>query len=253
MDILNKAKLLPIGYGYDLRTKDRNPLSILIHTTNGAKGSSYLSERNYIYMSDKITAHYLIGKEGQQTQFLDPYIYRAWHAGAVNNALFNNNNSIGIENHYTLGEQWTLLMHNSLTVLVKELCVRYSITSSDKIERHRTVAIPKGRKIDPSGFLDEEFIAWRESLFSVEKPISIIYKVISDTVNIRSSPHIAKDNIVGSLSKGDIFESIATKIDENGTYIHGINTWAHLTKGVHNDKAVDGLGFVHISNLTIIN
>jgi len=248
---LDKSKL-GLGNGWDYRQLS-NPKSIIVHSTNGAKGSTYYSEARYIYTSKKISAHYIVGKEGQITQFLDTML-RAWHAGAVNDPRFNNNNSIGIECHYTPGEGiWTKDMHDALTWIVQTLSIKHKILLPDLIETHRRVAIPKGRKIDPSGFTDTEFYVWRNRLFEIPtaKPF-IRYKVIADIAKIRTSPRIADNVVPLRLTKGDIIESEATKVDENGTYINGINTWAHITRGKHNGITIDGLGFTHTSNLTIV-
>lgn len=254
IQVRNKAQLKGIGSGYDNRTRGVKPISIIIHSTNGRKGTAYISELNYILGSDVIAAHYLVGKQGQITQILDPK-YRAWHAGAVNDSRFNNNNSIGIECHYTPGEGiWPIAMHEALTFLVKKLISDYTI---QLVDTHRKLAIPKGRKIDPSGFEDAEFYVWRARLFApdvVEIPAPKLYryKVISPEVNIRTAPRIDPTNIVGTLVKGDIFESAAIKTDEKGIYIHGINTYAHLTKGITRGRVVDNLGFVHQSNLVLL-
>lgn len=248
--MLNKASF-GVGKGWDYR-QGVNPKSIIVHTTNGARFSSYTSEANYIYTTPKISAHFLVGKQGQITQFLDPLTMRAWHAGAVNDPRFNNNNSIGIEVHYTPGEGiWTQAMHDALTWLVKTLTTKHNIVSPDLIDTHRRVAIPKGRKIDPSGFEDAEFYVWRSRLFEAPVKQFTTYRVVVDAARIRTSPQIA-DNIVGKVTKGDTFESEATKVDENLQYVNGINTWAHLTRGTHNGIKIDGLGFVHTSNLTIV-
>ncbi len=250
--MLNKA-LHGIGNGFDRRTSNVRPISIIIHTTNGNYGSSYEKEREFIYNAKGIGAHFLVGKQGQITQFLDTNL-RAWHAGTVNDQRFNNNNSIGIECHFTIGEYWTKLMHDALTELVLYLISANKIAGPSLIETHRKVAYPAGRKIDPSGFPDDEFYVWRNGLFIKQAPIvhEIKYKVISQEVNIRQSPKVAPNNISGALYKGDIFYSQALKIDEDGKSIHGINTWAHVTKGISKGKPVDGLGFVHTSNLIIV-
>lgn len=249
--VLNKA-LHGVGNGWDYRSG--SPKSIIVHTTNGARFSQYSSEANYIYTTKKISAHFLVGKEGQITQFLDPLTQRAWHAGAVNDPRFNNNYSIGIEVHYTPGEgAWTKAMHDALTWLVQDLCKKYKIALPELVDTHRKVAVPKGRKIDPSGFGDAEFYVWRARLFEVPKTLPYIkYRVIVPSARIRTSPQINATNIVGSVTRDDIFESEATKIDENLEYVYGINTWAHITRGTHNGIRIDGLGFVHTSNLTII-
>src|SRR5437870_1429708 len=131
--MLNKS-LFGIGKGWDYRTLNANPKTLIIHTTNGAKFSNYKSEANYIYTTPKISAHFLVGKEGQITQFLDTLTMRAWHAGAVNDPRFNNNNSIGIECHYTPGEGvWTKAMHDALTWLVQNLSKKHSILQPELI------------------------------------------------------------------------------------------------------------------------
>ena len=177
-------------------------------------------------------------------------------AGAVFDSRFNNNNSIGIECHYTPkdgGEgAWTSAMHEALTELVKMLIKKHNITSPDMIETHRRVAVPKGRKIDPSGFSDVDFYVWRLLLF--QKPVEplITYRVIKPEINVRYSPRADIDNIVGSLFMGETIQSVVLKKDEAGQSIRGINTWAHLTHGSRNGRPLDGLGFVHTSNLTIV-
>lgn len=250
--LLNKAAF-GVGKGWDYR-QGAIPKSIIIHTTNGQRYSSYKSEANYIYTTPKISAHYLIGKQGQITQFLNPLTMRAWHAGAVNDPRFNNNNSIGIECHYTPGEGfWTEQMRQALSWLVQMLAKKHLIALPELVDTHRRVAIPKGRKIDPSGFEDAEFYVWRNRLFEVPKTIPYIrYKVIVANARVRTSPQINATNIVGSVSKGDVIESEATKVDEHLQYIDGINTWVHVTRATHDGKRIDGLGFVHSSNLTIV-
>lgn len=251
------ASKLGIGHGFDRRTSGVKPKTLLIHTTNGRIGSSYDAEADFIYNSTAIKSHYLVGKKRNQiTQFLDIQ-YRAWHAGAVNDNRFNNNNSVGIENHYTPGEgAWPFEMHQNLDDLVRMLIKDLNITSPEFIETHRKVAIPKGRKIDPSGFPDAEFYLWRARLFEDKKPPFTRYIVIKPEVNIRTSPsipiHNPDSNIVGTLVKGDVFESEALKVDEYGIYVHGINTWAHLTRGTTRGKSVNNLGFVHTSNLRVV-
>lgn len=145
-----------------MRTTPKTRLSVVIHSTNGNKGSSYAAEKNYIYNSYDISAHFLIGKDGTITQFLPLKEYRAWHAGLVNDQTYSNENSIGIECHYTPGENTNLpLMYKALTDLVQYLKTAYQITG---IQTHRAIAIPKGRKIDPSFWTDQEFADWKASL-----------------------------------------------------------------------------------------
>ncbi len=240
-----------IGTGWDYR-QNASPKSILVHTTNGNLWTQFDSEVRYLYYSNVVGSHYIIGKQGQVVQLLHPR-YRAWHAGAVYDSRYNNNNSIGIEVHYTPGEgSWTSLMYQRLTELVRQLKMEYKIFSTELVERHRRVAIPAGRKIDPSGMTDVRFQVWRNGLFSYDMHTLIQYRVIKPEVNVRQSPCIRPDNIAGSLLAGDTFYSAAIKQDECGGNVNGITTYAHVTHGYSRDKPVDGLGFVHTSVLTII-
>ena len=253
MEILDKSTH-PVGTGWDRRTIAM-PKSIVIHTTNGAKGSDYSSELRYIYDSPNIGAHYLVGKTGKVTRLLHPK-YRAWHAGAVNDARFNNNNSIGIECHYTPrngGEGvWPIAMRLALTTLVQELLAEYPHITKDQIETHRRVATPPGRKIDPSGLTDVEFYTWRDSLQYHNIVRMTRYRVVSRAVNIRTAPRSDIQNIVGTLFFGNIFESSVLKYDEAHESIRGINTWAHISQMLSGDSKNTNLGFVHTSNVTIV-
>lgn len=240
--LLDKTKR-GVYNGWDYREYSY-PQTIVIHTTNGRYNSSYASEAGYLYSAYNVSAHFLVGKLGQVTRFLDPRIHRAWHAGAVVTQRWNNNNSIGIECHYTPGEgTWPIAMKDALTELVQMLMREYAITLITNIDTHRKIAIPAGRKIDPSGFPDNEFYAWRDTLGMKQ------YRVTNFAVNVRQSPKRDNNNIAGVIYAGDIFYSAALKQDENGEYISGKNTWAHVTKGISKGKPIDGLGFVHTSVL----
>ena len=260
----NKAKRIPYDpktpCGYMPRPLGRvHVRSIIVHTTNGKKGTTLASEANYICNSRAISAHYLIGKQGEIIQFLDPSFYIAYHAGCVRSTLFTNVFAIGIEMHNTPTEgPCTILQIEALTWLVKQLYEKYTIPELN-IETHRKVAVycpghklagQTGRKIDPSGLPDSIFYSWRAALYN--KPTMTKYKVVASKVNIRTSPQINDTNIVGQLVFGDTFESVATVKDELGQTISGKNTWMHLTKGTHNGMRLDGLGFIHASNLIIV-
>lgn len=214
-----KNKRYPVGYGYDKRTVTISK-SILIHTTNGNKGSTFESEADYITNSRLISAHYLVGKQGQVVEFFDPSVYRAWHAGAVNDQRYNNNNSIGIENHYALGDVWTDVQRKSLSDLCKQLISVYGINSPLLIERHRQVAIPLGRKIDPSGFSDYEFELWRGGLFK--------YSIISESANVRNVPMIPS-TIVKVLTRGSIIQGL--EITDSKIFLGGTSKWIHTSDG----------------------
>lgn len=260
----NKAKRIPYSpyksCGYQPRPIGRLDIrSVIVHTTNGQKGSTFQAEANYICNSRAISSHYLIGKQGQIVEFLNPIGYIAYHAGCVKSTTFSNPFAIGIEMHNTpLEGPCPTLQLEALDWLVRRLVEQFAIKETN-IETHRKVAVyckgnalvgKTGRKIDPSGFPDSIFYAWRSSLYN--KPTMVELKVVATVVNIRTSPQVNDTNIVGKLTYGNTFKSSAILKDELGQVISGTDKWAHLTEGERNGIKLDGLGFVHMSNLNII-
>lgn len=257
----DKTKAIPYDpekdCGYQPRPKGiLIPRSIIIHTTNGKKGTTLASEARYIRYSRDIAAHYLIGKHGEIIQFLDPRLWIAYHAGCVKATLWSNVYAIGIEMHNTPTEgHITQAMQGSLDTLVRHLMAQFTIPAIN-IDTHRNVAVfckghklagKLGRKIDPSGFPDNEFYAWRNQLTA---PTVMKFRVTNARgVNVRQSPQVNNTNIAGVLEYNDVFISDVLKDDELNQVINGSKQWAHILKGMSNGKSVDNLGFVHLSNL----
>lgn len=161
--IRDKTKKLPILKGYSTRRNFLGAYGIVIHSTHGGKGSSFENEINFLLSSTSVSAHYIISREGVIVNLV-PVQYCAWHAGRVfsNMKNYSNDNSIGIELHYTPGEDKNLPKQKAaLTDLCKYLMDTYPVVG---IKTHREIAKPHGRKIDPSNYTDEEFEVWRASL-----------------------------------------------------------------------------------------
>ncbi len=260
----NKAARIPynpkVPCGYQPRPTGRLDIRAIIgHTTNGKIGSTFHQEAEYLANSRKVSAHYLVGKDGRIAQILDPLLYLAYHAGCVKSTAFSNLFSVGIEMHNTPAEgHITVAQQESFWWLVNELRIHFNI-QRQYIETHRNVAVycrdhplagRLGRKIDPSGLSDGEFYTKRDMLYLI--PPQAVYKVKAASVNVRQSPGIEDNNIAGVLYYGDVFTSSVLKLDENGQYINGVNTWAHVTHGESRGKVVDGLGFVNTSNLILV-
>ncbi|HEY1016982.1 MAG TPA: peptidoglycan recognition family protein, partial [Herpetosiphonaceae bacterium] len=176
---------LPVGNGYDARPNGLGPESVVLHTTNGHHGSSFAAEARYLATAAGVGAHYLVGKQGQIVELLPPG-WRAWHAG---NALWTwrNSVSIGIECHFTPGEAWPLAGTAALTWLVRRLQATYQIPAA-RIATHRTVALPAGRKQDPSFWTDAQFGAWLAALSLPVVPALPRYEVVTAGANVRSGP-----------------------------------------------------------------
>jgi len=167
-----KAQRYPVGHGYSMRPGD--PVSVVVHSTEGAQGQTLSSAASYIYTSSAISAHYLIGRSAEIIEFLNPNQYAAWHAGNAQSAYLNEN-SIGIECLHAKGENWPAAQKDALAWLLQQLCTNYAIPST-LIDTHGQVAIagPYIRKIDPTNWAHADFILWRDALFAPEpKPYRV--------------------------------------------------------------------------------
>ena len=202
---------LPVGVGWSMRPGGIRPTTIVIHTTSAAaKNTTFNAEARYLYNSRAVSAHYLNGKESQIVQFLHPDL-EAWHAGAALTA-YQNLHSIGIENHVSLGEQWTPAQHDSLTWLVKRLMAQYAIAPS-QIETHRRVALPGPniRKHDPASWNDAAFYAWRDNLITTipttwpARTIGLpIYQRSDHSGALAGHLHTGEDVVIDDLSNGHL-------------------------------------------------
>lgn len=173
-DTYNKATIRVPGQGYGWQTKTAAGESlwvpfrgtgkktrIIVHSTNGKKGTSFAGEAKFLRESAAVSAHFLVGKEGQIAQFL-PITHWAWHAGSALSG-WGNDKAIGVEAHHAIGELWTIAQRNALTDLMLRLMREEGIPATS-IERHRFIALPKGRKSDPDDWSDVDFEAWRYAL-----------------------------------------------------------------------------------------
>jgi N-acetylmuramoyl-L-alanine amidase len=137
------------GAGYDARPAGTVVSAILLHTTNGARASQFGREAQYLRDSPLVKAHYLVGQDGRIARILDP-VWRAWHAGESawqgHGAL--NDWSIGIECHHAIGDTWPAAQLAALGWLCAQLVRDHA--ELRWLLCHREVALPPGRKVDPS-------------------------------------------------------------------------------------------------------
>jgi N-acetyl-anhydromuramyl-L-alanine amidase AmpD len=222
----DKAKQYPLEHGYSLRAGA--PSSIVVHSTEGRRGQSLQSAARYLYTSEAVSAHYLIGRAGEIIQFLDPAAYAAWHSGVAQSA-YTNNKSIGIECLHMKGEDWPAAQKDALAWLLKRLAVAQRI-SSGMIDTHGQIAIrgPYVRKQDPTNWPRAEFIAWRDAVFAA--PITKQYRAKHIYI---SQPSTGGPPYAGELAPGELVT---------------VDKW-YTTGYVH---LQDGRGFVLLSDLESI-
>lgn len=224
---LQKNLVLPPGQGYSLRKSIEPYRSFVVHTTNGRPNTSFSAEAKFLVNSKNVSAHYLISKDGTILQLLDPEKFVAWHAGEVAKENYSNFYAIGVEVHFTPSEMyWTGKMWAALTALCKQY-------PSLEIVTHRQIAIPRGRKVDPSGITDLQFQAWRKDLPKVHR-----FATLRVNSNVRGFPAIT-NNVIAVYPKG--LEVVVHESPVVGDSYAGSDQWYYC----------NWLGYVHSSLLEL--
>lgn len=142
VDHLSKADKWVGTTNFDLR----KPNFVVIHHT--AQNSCEQTLRTFTLVRTKVSAHYVICKDGTIHHMLNDYM-RAWHGGISkwgNNSDLNSS-SIGIELDNNGYEPFDSAQINSLLLLLEQLKKTYSIPDANFIG-HADIA-PK-RKVDPN-------------------------------------------------------------------------------------------------------
>ena len=170
----------PAGYGFGRVSSSSGDwtgwrpgkaTSIVVHSTNGNKGSTLAGEAAFLRDSKNVSCSDLIGKDGTIVEIL-PAGMVPWHAGSCK-PQWANHLSIGIELHHAVGENYTSKQMQALTERVLEFIAVYHIPDT-LIETHRFIALPAGRKVDPSDWSDDEFYSWRASLYKTDQPLGTV-------------------------------------------------------------------------------
>ncbi len=144
LDSLGRA--IPSSYIPTVNFGSRRPDFVIIHHT--AQDSLSLTIKTFTLERTQVSAHYVIGRDGQVVQMLNDEL-RAWHAGASKwgNNTDMNSCSIGIELDNNGLEPFSDTQINSLLILLTKLKTTYNIPTANFIG-HSDIA-PK-RKQDPS-------------------------------------------------------------------------------------------------------
>lgn len=141
---------LPIRYGpHWVGTTNfnlRKPNFVIIHHT--AQESAEQTLKTFTLKRTSVSAHYVIGKNGEVYQMLNDY-YRGWHAGAGKwgNTTDLNSSSIGIELDNNGFEPFAEEQMISLLHLLAVLKERHGIPTANFIG-HSDIA--PSRKVDPN-------------------------------------------------------------------------------------------------------
>jgi len=124
----------------------RKPNFVIIHHT--AQNSCEQTLRTFTIIQSKVSAHYVICKDGTVHHMLNDYL-RAWQAGVSKwgNNTDINSSSIGIEIDNNGFEPFTDIQISNLLLLLDTLKKKYNIPTGNFIG-HGDIA--PGRKVDPN-------------------------------------------------------------------------------------------------------
>lgn len=130
---------------------------IVIHTTEGTNSLAWLQGESAKH-GEPASADFLISRKGDIAQ-ITPAGFYAYHSGRAQFGLYREMNGsinqgfygIELEQYQALGQRVTDPQYIALAFLVRVL-VTINNMSIDQLTTHHAVALPMGRKIDPTGF-----------------------------------------------------------------------------------------------------
>ncbi|MFM6976330.1 MAG: N-acetylmuramoyl-L-alanine amidase [Sphingobacteriaceae bacterium] len=136
---------IPSGWVGTINFNLRKPNYVILHHT--AQNSTAQTLKTFTLSKSQVSAHYLIGRDGQIIHLLNDYL-RAWHGGIARwgNDTDINSNSIGIEIDNDGLAPFTETQIQSLLSLLKQLKKTYNIPTANFIA-HSDIA--PSRKVDP--------------------------------------------------------------------------------------------------------
>ena len=193
----------------------RKPNYVIIHHT--AQDSVEQTLHTFTVPHAEVSAHYVIGREGDVYQMLNDYV-RAWHAGVGKWGTVTDLNSIslGIELDNNGKEPFTEPQIYSLLNLLDTLKRRYNIPTANFIA-HSDIA--PSRKVDPSAFFpwkrlaERGFGLWPDDVLETPpehfNPTDALQIIGYDTRNLESAIkafklHYIQQDVSGELTDYDL-------------------------------------------------
>ena len=173
---------------------ERRPGYVILHHT-----STDTMARAIRILTDpatRVSAHYLIGRDGRQVQLVDERS-RAWHAGDSRwggNADINSS-SIGIELDNSGFEPFPEPQIRALLALLSELRERYRIPAANYLG-HGDVA--PGRKVDPSRYFPWKLLAEQGFGLWCEAPAAAVPPGFDATMALQAFGYDVSDPIAAA-------------------------------------------------------
>lgn len=147
-----------IDLGYDTKASLRRSSIkyIVIHDTEGLDSRNWLSRRNRVVPSsiqNKVSIHLLARRDAEIYRIV-PDELAAWHAGRgrmPQGETNTNDCSLGLEFEHYPGQDWPVVQLAGGADVVREWINQYRIPGKFVVS-HASIALPRGRKMDPINF-----------------------------------------------------------------------------------------------------
>lgn len=165
--------------------------AIVVHSCEGRPdGNEQASSLPWLCNSKSgVSSNYYVTREGVIYCLVDDD-KRAQHAGisALEGETDVNGISIGIELEHRKGDApYSKAQLDALTWLCETKMGAYHIPAS-RVVSHRAVALPKGRKSDPTDWPEAEFRIWASALTPAPPPSALFHgMVLTDWGDLRSA------------------------------------------------------------------
>ena len=175
---------------------ERRPGYVILHHT-----STESTDRAIRILTDpatRVSAHYLIGRDGRRMQLVDERS-RAWHAGDSRwggNADINSS-SIGIELDNSGFEPFPEAQIRALLALLSELRERYRFPAANYLG-HGDVA--PGRKVDPSRYFPWRLLAEQGFGLWCEAPAAAAPPGFDATLGLQAFGYDASDPVAAATA-----------------------------------------------------
>lgn len=156
-----------MGRGYEARQARQVLRGIILHSSEDRPGQTFAGLCGYLRDSATVSTHYVISRAGGIVRTLDPGPYLAYHAGVSRGAFGPACNlyTVGIELMHTRGgPDYTAAQLGALAWLCRVLMADHPTIARAGIQLHRAVALPAGRKADPTDRSDQWWAAWIAAL-----------------------------------------------------------------------------------------
>jgi len=199
--------------------------SLVLHTCEGSLPHPRESSLPWLCSrASEVSCHYYVCRDATVFQLVDDD-QEAWHAGVSQLSGLTGWKafSIGIELEHHEGQGWLAVQKAALAALCQSLIQQYTIAQG-LIVAHRWIAVPAGRRHDPTDFSDPDLKRWIAALYAPPPPAPNFYR-LSHTQAVFEAP--SPRGPVALNGTAEITEGERVEIDDERA-----DGYYHLSNGL---------------------